>query len=111
MAFDLVASGELSSTSDAVLVPLPRDGQQYHMIARLSGTFSATVQLQSSTDNGSSFSAQTTTVVADTTQGNPTAVGVYAIDCGSGAEYGRVKISAYTSGTVRAEVWLVPTSS
>ena len=110
MAFGLVASGEIASTSDSVLVPLPRDGQQYHLIARLSGTFTATLQLQAD-DGSQSFSTETTTKVSATNQGNPTAVGVYAIDCTSDAEYAKVICSAYTSGTARVECWLVPTSS
>ena len=111
MAFDIVASGELDSTSDQVLVPLPRDGQTYHLIARLSGTFTATAQLQSSTDDGVTFTARTTTTVSGTTQGNPTGVGVYAINCTANADYARVVLSAYTSGTARAECWLVPVSA
>lgn len=106
-----IASAILNSTSDALVVDLPRDGQQYHLIVRLSGTFVGTAALASSTDNGATFTTRTTTTVSGTTQANPTGVGVYAIDCTSGADYAKVSLSAYTSGNARAECWLVPVSA
>lgn len=97
---------KLSSTSDALVLDVPQDAT-YDAVVRLSGTFVGTIQIQSSTDLGATYAARTTTVVAGTSQGNPTTSGVYAIDCTSGADYLKVVFSAYTSGTCVAEALLI----
>ena len=105
-----IGKANLSSTADALILDVPNDAT-YSAIVRLSGVFVGTVRIYSSTDLGATYTNRTVTDVAGTTQADPTAVGLYAIDCTAGADYVKVAFSAYTSGTATAEVALFPQSA
>ena len=106
-----IAEKDLFATSGAgssIVTRVPQDGKQYVAVLRLSGTFTATAKVQSSTDEGVSYSDATVVNATSGATGNPTAAGVYVAQLASGAQYCRVILSSYTSGKARAQLALVP---
>lgn len=91
-------NGTFTSTGNsAAYTPLEEDGQPLPFRLRLSGTFSATVALQSSTDQGATWQAETQDDGTAYTWTGAVNVPVYPV--GSGMLY-RLSCTAYTSGTV-----------
>ncbi len=91
-------NGTFNSTGNsAAYTPLEEDGQPLPFRVRLSGTFVATVVLQSSTDGGSGWHTETREDGSAYSWAG--AVNVTAYPVGSGILY-RLSCTSYTSGTV-----------
>lgn len=107
-----VAGATLSDSTNFIKVPLP-GGSRWIAIIDIVGTFTGTVKIQSSTDNGLTWGDLGVVKVASTgaTTGNPTGVGNFAALCGASDTHVRAKFSAYTSGSARIGVQLAPYSA
>ena len=104
--------GALHATSpkEVLKFPVPQDGKDYLLVARIAGTFVGTVMLM---DDLGGWAEIATTEIASTgaTAATPTGVGNFAAAVPSGAENARVVFSAYTSGSVDVEAVLIPLSA
>lgn len=99
-------TGILGALGDRVAIPIPQDGKQYHAVVELEELASWTGDAEVHADGSEVLAVVIGTDAA--TEATPAASGNYAIDCGSGALEVAVVVGAYTAGTLRARIVLIP---
>lgn len=102
---EFLASRKFVNTSDFLLVETPDNGQ-FDVIIRVSGTFVGTLKAERTADL-KTFAALTLRDVNAGTTGNPTAPATVQSRLTAADKGVKVSLSAYTSGTVVAEVLLI----
>lgn len=101
------AQNTLSGTSDELVAPIPREGNNYVAVVRLTGFGTATAKVQTGSPSGG-YSDETVRDANAGGTGNPSSNGVYTADLTDGANFLKVILSSHTSGDIRAEVAFVP---
>lgn len=96
----------LSESGQQMRLPVPREGNNYVALVRVSGTFTGTLKFKAGEPG--SFSDQTVRDVINGGTGNPSSTGLYAIDLDDGADFFRALWDSYTSGEARVAVEFVP---
>lgn len=101
------AQEELSGTDEELTVPIPREGNNYVAVVRLTGFGTATAKVQTGDPDGG-YSDETVRDSINGGTGNPSSDGIYTVDLTDGADFLKVILSSHTAGDIRAEVALVP---
>lgn len=101
------AQEELGGTGEELTVPIPREGNNYVAVVRLTGFGTATIKVQTGDPSGG-YSDETVRDANSGGTGNPTSDGIYTADLTDGKDFLKITPSSYTAGPIRAEVALVP---
>lgn len=97
----------LSGTDEELTFPIPREGNNYVAVVRLTGFGTATAKVQTGDPSGG-YSDETVRDANSGGTGNPSSNGIYTVDLTDGNDFIKVLLSSHTSGDIRAEVTLVP---
>lgn len=97
---------ETITAADAATTAWPFKGIEYsNAAARITGTWSGTLEFEKSTDGGASWASMTVRRTSDSTSvSSTTANGTFRADTGATTELFRVRSSSWTSGTATISV-------